>query len=109
MQHKAKVKNKSNDKLTLRGHHDARLCIDRILTPPQARDGLLLRVELQARLAVESACTTTCDALLVAGEGEHGEGDRDGTVVPRGKFIYIYISPCAFGFQGLGWEGKHTH
>ena len=51
-----------------------------ILPAPQTRDRLLLRVELQARLAVEGVGAAAGDALLVAREGEHGERDRDGHV-----------------------------
>ena len=57
-----------------------RLGADGILTPPQARHSLLLSVELQARLAVESISSTAGNTLLVSSEGKHGERDRDGDI-----------------------------
>ena len=55
------------------GHHDAGLGAHGIFTLPQAGDGLLLSVELQAGLAVEGVGTTTGNTLLVTSEGEHGK------------------------------------
>lgn len=66
--------------LRMRGHHDVSLGADSILTAPQASHGLLLRVELQAGLAVEGVGAAAGDTLLVAGEGEHRQWDGDGNV-----------------------------
>lgn len=62
------------------GHDHVSLGANRILTLPKAGDSLLLGVELQARLAVESAGTTTGNTLLVTGEREHGKRDGNGHV-----------------------------
>ena len=67
-------------KLRVSRHHDGGLGADRILALPMAGNGLLLCKELQARLAVESVGTAAGDALLVTGEGEHGQRDGDGHV-----------------------------
>jgi len=66
--------------LLVRGHDDIRLSADSIVRLPEASDSLLLGVELHTGLAVESVGSATSDGLLVAGEREHGEGDRDGNV-----------------------------
>ena len=64
----------SKRRLAVRGH--ARLCsrADGVFALPESRDRLGLGVELDAGLAVKGVCTAARDALLVAGEGEHGEG-----------------------------------
>ena len=54
-------------------HIDRRLRRDRIFTPPKTCHCLLLCVELETWLSVESVCTAACDLLLVTSEGEHGE------------------------------------
>jgi len=64
----------------VRRHNNASLSADRVLRLPQASHGLLLGIELQAGLAVESVGTAAGDTLLVTGEGEHGQWDRDGHV-----------------------------
>lgn len=53
---------------------------NRILGLPQACDRLLLREELQPRLAVERVRPTTGDTLFVTREREHGQRDGDGDV-----------------------------
>lgn len=63
------------------GHDNACLVADCVLTSPQAGDGLLLGIELEARLAVERVCSATSDTLLVSREAEHWEWDRDGAIV----------------------------
>ena len=60
-------------------HNNVRLGINRILAAPQTRYRLLLRVELQARFAVERVRTAAGDTLLVAREAKHGERDGDGS------------------------------
>jgi len=57
----------------VRRHIHRRLRRNRILGPPQTRHRLLLRVELDTRLAVEGVGAAAGDRLLVAGEGEHGQ------------------------------------
>ena len=74
-----KTGNKQLNDLAMSGHDNIGLGVDSILASPQAGDGLLLSVEVQARLAIESAGATTSDTLLVSGEGEHGEGNGDRT------------------------------
>jgi len=59
--------------LIMRRHNHTRLRRNRILTPPQTRHSLLLRIKLQPRLSIESIRTTTGDTLLVTREREHGE------------------------------------
>lgn len=61
-------------------HHHISLGANGILTAPQASHRLLLRVELDTGLAVESVRTTTRNALLVPGEREHRQRHRDGDV-----------------------------
>lgn len=60
-------------------HYDTCLAANRILALPEAGHGLLLGIELQARLAVESVRSTTSNTLLVTSKGEHGQrdGNRD--------------------------------
>jgi hypothetical protein len=70
----------SNLNLAVRRHIHRRLRRNRILAPPQTRHRLLLRVELQTRLAVESVRTAARNRLLVASEGEHGELEQSVTV-----------------------------
>lgn len=48
-----------------------------ILALPQRRNSLELCVKVDTWLAVESVGTTTRNALLVTGEGEHGQGHGD--------------------------------
>lgn len=60
-------------RLRLCGHGNIRLRRNRIFAPPQARDRLLLCVELQTRLAVECVGSAASNRLLVAGEREHGQ------------------------------------
>ena len=67
-------------------HDNVCLGINRILTAPQTRYCLLLRVELQARLAVERIRTAACDTLLVAREAKHGKRDGDGSAFPSVNF-----------------------
>lgn len=66
--------------LRLSRHINLRPCGNSILTLPEARDSLLLRIEVQARLAVESVRTTARHRLLITREAEHGQWDRDGNV-----------------------------
>lgn len=66
--------------LFMRGHDNASFAMRRILAAPETRDSLLLRVELQAGLAVEGVGTAPSDTLLVPGEGEHGKRHGNGDV-----------------------------
>lgn len=66
--------------LRLRRHVDLRPRADRILGLPEARDCLLLRVEVDTRLSIECVRTTSRDRLLVAREAEHGKRHRDRNV-----------------------------
>lgn len=66
--------------LAMRGHVDLRLCALCVLAPPQARDRLRLGIESETRLAVEGVCAATSNALLVAGEAEHGKWHWDGNI-----------------------------
>lgn len=66
--------------LRVRRHNRIRLRANRILTPPQARHSLRLRVEIDPRLSVERARTPTRNTLLVSGEAEHGQGDGNGYI-----------------------------
>lgn len=75
----SKAGNHWHNDLAVSGHDNIGLGVDGILASPQAGDGLLLSVEVQARLAIESAGTTTSDTLLVSGEGEHGERNGNRT------------------------------
>jgi len=64
----------------MRRHNDTPLRPQRILAPPQTRDRLGLRIEIQAGLPIKRIGATPGNALLVAGEAEHGQGDGDGHV-----------------------------
>ena len=66
--------------LAMRRHHHIPLRRNRVLTPPQAGNGLGLGIESQARLAIKRIGASARHALLVAGEAEHGQGDGDGDV-----------------------------
>lgn len=48
-----------------------------IFALPQAGNGLLLCVELEAWSAIECVCTSACHGLLVSSEAEHGERHWD--------------------------------
>lgn len=56
-------------------HGNIRLSGNSILRSPQTGDSLKLGIEVHSWLAIEVACTTASDGLLVAGEGEHWERD----------------------------------
>ena len=64
----------------MRRHRHIRLQCHRILTPPQTRNSLPLRIEPQSILPVKVTYTTTRNTLLVACKTEHGQWDRDGHV-----------------------------
>ena len=69
------------DKTTpLARHHNISLGTNSILTPPQTRHSLLLRIELQPRLAIECVRTTSSNTLLVTRERKHGQRHGDGHV-----------------------------
>lgn len=51
-----------------------------ILTTPQTRHRLLLRIELHTGFSVKGACATTGNTLLISSERKHGQGHRDGNV-----------------------------
>lgn len=57
----------------MRRHLHTRLCSHSILTLPQTRHRLRLRVEVDPGFAVERVCATSGYGFLVACEGEHGE------------------------------------
>lgn len=57
----------------MRGHDHGSLRCNCILAPPQTCHRLLLRIELQSRLAIKRVGTATCNALLVTSEREHGK------------------------------------
>ncbi|KAI6761764.1 hypothetical protein HG531_002317 [Fusarium graminearum] len=63
--------------LLLGGHRDISLLSDGISALPQSRNSLELSVEVDTRLSVECVGTATGNGLLVTGEREHGQGDRD--------------------------------
>lgn len=62
------------------GHHNVSFGADCILALPMTGHSLLLGIELQAGLAVESVGTSTGDTLLVTSEREHGKRNRNGHV-----------------------------
>lgn len=57
--------------LRLSRHIHSRPCADSVLASPQTRHSLQLCVEVQAWLAVESVCASSCNRLLVSCEAEH--------------------------------------
>jgi hypothetical protein len=59
-------------------HRNIRLSSYCILRLPQARHRLLLRVEVQSNLPVESIRSPARNRLLVTSEGEVGRADRHG-------------------------------
>lgn len=71
-----------------------------ILTTPQTRHRLLLRIELQTGFAVESACTTTGNTLLISSKGKHGQGHRDGHVDAQLTGFDILLEPSRGGAGG---------
>lgn len=85
------------NKLTVGGHDNACLVADCVFTSPQAGDGLLLGIELEARLAVEGVCSATSNTLLVSSEAEHWEWDRDGAVV---EILVKYLTLFAMLLNG---------
>lgn len=75
-----------------------------ILSTPQAGHGLLLGIELETRLAVESVGAAASNALLVSGEGEHGEwhGDRD---IDTDLTGFNVLLEAGGGWAGAGEDG----
>ena len=61
--------------LALRRHTHIRPRSRRILGPPQTRHRLGLRVKRNGGFTIKGVDAAACDGLLVAGEGEHWEGD----------------------------------
>ena len=61
-------------------HNRMSLGANSILTPPQTSHRLLLGIELQPGLAIESIGTTASNTLLVTGEREHRQRHRDGHI-----------------------------
>jgi hypothetical protein len=64
----------------MRRHNHTPLRPQRILTPPQTRDRLRLGIKTQPGLPIKRIGAPARNALLVAGEAEHGQGDGDGDV-----------------------------
>lgn len=66
--------------LLLGRHVDRGLLGDGVGSLPQGRNSLELGIEVNAGLAVKGAGAAAGDALLVSGEGEHGQRDGDGDI-----------------------------
>ena len=63
----------------MRRHINTRLRRDRILTPPQTRHGLSLRIKAQPWLSIKRIRPSPRNTLLISREAEHRQrhGDRD--------------------------------
>lgn len=85
-------------------HHNTSLSADRILGLPQASHSLLLGIELQTRLAVESVGTAAGDTLLVTGEGEHGQWHGNGHVDTQLAGLNVLLE-ARRGGAGAGEDG----
>lgn len=88
----------------MRWHDRASPLRRRIFAPPKTRHSLLLCIELQALLAVESIGATSGDALLVTREAEHrqGNGDRDVDANLAGLDVFL---EAGCGAAGTGENG----
>jgi hypothetical protein len=62
-------------------HIHTRLRRARILTPPQTRNRLQLRIKPQPRLSIKVIRSTTSDTFLVSGEGEDWERDLNSLAI----------------------------
>lgn len=78
---------------------------DCILALPKTGDSLLLGIELQARLAVESVGTATSNTLLVTGEREHGKRDRNWHVDTELASL-AFLLELGGGRPGAGEDGS---
>jgi hypothetical protein len=90
--------------LLIRRHVNLRLRTNRILALPEASHSLLLRIELHARLSIESIRTPASHRLLVAGEREHGQGDRDRDV-DSDLSGFDFLLEAGGGRAGAGEDG----
>jgi hypothetical protein len=72
----------------------------RILTPPQTRHRLLLRVKLQAGLAIKRARAAASNALLVPGKREHGQRHGNGHVDAQLPGFDVLLEPRRRGPRG---------